>query len=196
MTSQVSASRRPTNGPRSPPRISSAADVEIGVPAPTYRQGTTSPKEASMSTTTTTTRVRPTRSVPVPLVGLAAGVAASVATELYGLVARAAGVPMAAAGLGSQHAQPVTLGMFAMGTIICTFWGTVLAVILNRYAARPARTFTVTALGLTAVSLIAPLTAADTAGWTKATLAVAHLLAASIVIPLLAHRLRHIRARA
>ncbi len=137
----------------------------------------------------TITATRP-RSVPVVLVGLAAGVAASVATEVYGLLARAAGVPMAAAGLGARHAGPITVGMFAMGTLICTFWGTVLAVLLARFAARPAGTFTASALVLTAVSLYAPLSAADTALSTRLVLAVAHVLAAAIVIPALARRLR------
>jgi Family of unknown function (DUF6069) len=134
-------------------------------------------------------------SMPVSVVGVAAGITAAAATELYGLVARAAGVPMAAAGLGSPHAGTITVGMFAMGTLICTFWGTALAVSLHRYAARPGRIFTLAALALTAVSLVAPLSAADTAASTKAMLAVAHLLAAAIVIPLLARRLRHPNSR-
>jgi Family of unknown function (DUF6069) len=154
-----------------------------------------------MSTTTPSTITASTAapgrrsSVPVPVVGLITGVTGAVAAELYGLVARAVGVPMAAAGFGSRQASPITVGMFAMGTLICTFWGTVLAVILYRYAARPARIFTATALALTAVSLIAPISAADTAGSTKTMLAVAHLLVAAIVIPLLARRLRQANPR-
>jgi hypothetical protein len=143
-----------------------------------------------MSTITATTTTNRLATVPVPVVGLVAGLTAAVATELYGLAARAAGVPMAAAGFGSHRAGPITVGMFAMGTAICVFWGTVLATVLHRYAARPARVFTVAALALTAVSLVAPLSAADTAGSTKAMLAVAHLIAAAIVVPLLAGRLR------
>jgi hypothetical protein len=53
-----------------------------------------------------------------------AGLAASVLVETWGLAARAAGVPMRAAGLGSHHATAVTVGMFAMGTILVTFWFT------------------------------------------------------------------------
>ncbi len=143
---------------------------------------------ATSSTTAATARLA---SVPLPVVGLTAGLTAAVATELYGMAARAAGTPMAAAGVGSHRAGPITVGMFAMGTVICTFWGTVLAVVLHRYARHPARTFTVAALALTAVSLVAPLSAADTAGSTRVMLAAAHLLAAAIVIPLLAGRLRH-----
>jgi hypothetical protein len=66
---------------------------------------------------------------PVWLVGAVAGLAAAAATELYGLAARAAGVPMSAGNVGGTTAEPITVGMFAMGTVICTFWGTVLAVL-------------------------------------------------------------------
>lgn len=126
---------------------------------------------------------------PVWLVGAVAGVAASAATEAYGLLARAAGIPMSAGSVGAPSAGPITVGMFAMGTLICTFWGTVIAVLLKRYARRPARVFLWTAVGLTAVSLAAPVLAAHTAVSTKIMLLVAHLVAASIVIPAMTRRL-------
>jgi hypothetical protein len=126
---------------------------------------------------------------PVWLVSAAAALAAAAATELYGLVARAAGVPMSAGNIGAHTAQPITVGMFAMATLICAFWGTVLAVLLARFAARPARTYAWTAAALTALSLAGPLFAGDTATSTKLTLAVGHLLAASIIIPVVTRRL-------
>jgi uncharacterized membrane protein YuzA (DUF378 family) len=126
---------------------------------------------------------------PVWLVGAVAGVAASVATEIYGLIARAAGIPMSAGSIGAPSAGPITVGMFAMGTLICTFWGTVIAVLLNRFARRPARTFLWTAVGLTAVSFVAPVLAAHTAVSTKIMLLVGHLVAAAVVIPLVTRRL-------
>ncbi len=126
---------------------------------------------------------------PVWLVSAVAGLAAAVATELYGLTARAAGVPMAVAGLGSAKATSITVGMFAMGTLICTFWGTILAVVLARYAAHPARVYVRATVALTALSLAIPLTAADTALSTKIMLAVAHLIAAAIIIPAVTRRL-------
>jgi hypothetical protein len=126
---------------------------------------------------------------PVWQVSALAGLAAAVATELYGLAARAAGVPMAAAGLGSAKATPITVGMFAMGTLICTFWGTILAVVLARYAAHPARIYLRATVVLTALSLAIPLSAADTALSTRLTLAVAHLIAAAIIIPAVTRRL-------
>jgi hypothetical protein len=140
---------------------------------------------------TTTTPVPATRAPrPVWLVSAGAALTAAVATELYGLAARAAGVPMAAGNLGASTAGPITVGMFAMATLICAFWGTVLAVLLARFAARPARVYVWTGTALTALSLAGPLFAGDTAVSTKLMLAVGHLLAAAIIIPVVAHRLR------
>ncbi|HEY4463114.1 MAG TPA: DUF6069 family protein [Streptosporangiaceae bacterium] len=142
--------------------------------------------------TTTAPSPRPAtarRPRPVWLVSALAGLAAAVATELYGLIARAAGVPMSAAGFGSATATPITIGMFAMGTLICAFWATVLAVVLARYARHPARAYLRATVALTALSLAVPLSAADTATSTKVMLACAHLLAAAIVIPAVSRRL-------
>jgi uncharacterized RDD family membrane protein YckC len=130
---------------------------------------------------TTSTAVVSTR--PVWLVSAVAGLTAAAATELYGLAARALGLPMEA-GSGA-----IEVGMFAMGTVICAFWGTVLAVVLARFAARPARVYVRVTVVLTALSLAGPLTAGDTALSTKLMLATAHLLAAAIVIPTVARRL-------
>jgi hypothetical protein len=132
------------------------------------------------------------RTRSVWLVGALAGLAASVATEVYGLIARFAGVPMSAGSMGAPSAGPITVGMFAMGTLICTFWGTVLAVLFARFAKHPARVFLRTALALTAVSLLAPVFAAHTAVSTKIMLLVAHLLAAAIIIPVVT---RHLAGR-
>ncbi|WP_242910908.1 DUF6069 family protein [Actinomadura terrae] len=137
----------------------------------------------------TAASVRDLTSRPLWLVGAVAGAAASAATEVYGLVARAAGVPMEAGGIGAATADPVTVGMFAMGTVICTTLGTVLALVLARYASRPARIFVTVAVALTAVSLFSPLAAGDTAVSTKIMLCLSHVLAAAIVIPAIARRL-------
>ena len=145
------------------------------------------------TTTATDVHARPAvttaASRPVWQVSALAGLIAAVATELYGLAARAAGVPMAAAGLGSAKATPITVGMFAMGTLICTFWGTILAVVLARHAAHPARIYVRATVTLTALSLAVPLSAADTAVSTKVMLAAAHLIAAAIIIPAVTRRL-------
>jgi heme A synthase len=148
--------------------------------------------------TTTAMPTRPgdiLRTRPVWLVSALAGVTAAAATELYGLAARAAGIPMSAGNLGASTAGPVTVGMFAMGTLICTFWGTILAVLIARFARRPARVYQWTAVALTAVSLIAPLGAGATATSTKVMLAVGHLVAAAIIIPTVTRRLTHLPHR-
>lgn len=77
---------------------------------------------------------------PVWQVSYLSALAASVAVETWGLAARAAGVPMRAAGLGSRHAAPITVGMFAMGAIVVTFWFTFAVVLMARFAKNPKRT--------------------------------------------------------
>ena len=130
---------------------------------------------------------------PVWQVSYLSGLAASVAVEMWGLAARAAGVPMRVAGLGSQHATSVTVGMFAMGTMVVTFWFTFAVVLMARFAKDPRRTYLRTALPLLALSLAVPLTAADTATSTKLTLAAAHLIAGAVIIPAVAWRLARAR---
>lgn len=126
---------------------------------------------------------------PLWQVSYLSGLAASVAVEAWGLAARAAGVPMRAAGVGEHHATPITVGMFAMGTMVVTFWFTFAVVLMARFASNPKRTYLRTALPLLVLSLAVPLTAADTAISTKLTLAAAHLIAAAIIIPAVARRL-------
>ncbi len=126
---------------------------------------------------------------PVWLVSYLAGLAASVVVEMWGLAARAAGVPMRAAGFGSHHATPVTVGMFAMGTMVVTFWFTFAVILMARFAKNPRRVYLRTALPLLALSLAVPLTAADTAISTRLTLAAAHLIAGAVIIPAVARRL-------
>lgn len=135
------------------------------------------------------------RTWPVWRVGALAVLLAAVATEIYGLIARAAGIPMAAAGTGSAKASPITVGMFAMGTVTAAFWGVILAVLLARFAKRPARTFLVSTLVLLGVSFVAPLTAADTATSTKLMLCGGHLLAAAVIIPVVTRRLAELPGR-
>jgi hypothetical protein len=130
---------------------------------------------------------------PVWQVSYLSGLAASIIVEIWGLAARAAGVPMRAAGFGSHHATPITVGMFAMGTMIVIFWSTFAVLLMARFAQNPARVFLRTALPLLALSLAVPLTAADTAISTKLTLAAAHVIAAAIIIPTVRRRLSQLR---
>jgi hypothetical protein len=152
-----------------------------------------------MSSTATSTQTSAASSAsflarrPVWQVSYLAGLAASVAVEAWGLAARAAGVPMRAAGLGSHHATSVTVGMFAMGTMVVTFWFTFAVVLMARFSKNPRRTYLRTALPLLALSLAVPLTAADTPISTRLTLAAAHLIAGAVIIPVLARRLARLR---
>lgn len=151
--------------------------------------------ETVTDTVTLDPSVAPVRRLrPVSLVGAAAGTAAAVATELLALSARALGVPMAAGNIGEEVASPLPPAAFAMGTLTCVFYGTILAMVLARFARRPSRTFLRVALVLTALSLLAPA-AAPAALATKLVLGVAHLLAAAIVIPPLSRRLRRVHPR-
>ncbi|MFI7425902.1 DUF6069 family protein [Micromonospora sp. NPDC049836] len=145
------------------------------------------------TTTVPSTDVLTTR--PVWLVSALAGLAAAIATELYGLAARTVGVAMEAGNIGASVSGPITIGMFAMGTAIAVFWGTILAVLLARYARRPARTYLWTTIALTAVSMAGPVLAGATAASTKLMLALAHILAAAIVIPIVTRRLSHAPGR-
>ena len=126
---------------------------------------------------------------PVWQVSYLAGLAASVAVETWGLAWRAIGVPMRVAGLGSHHATQGFVGMFALGTMVVTFWFTFAVILMARFSKNPRRTCLRTALPLLALSLAAPLTAADTPVSAKLTLAAAHLIAGAIIIPVVARRL-------
>lgn len=129
----------------------------------------------------------PRRLLPAAAAAATAGIAAA---EAYAALIRAAGVPMQAGFLGATHASPLTAASFATGVLVCTFWGTVVAAVVARTAKRPARTFVVLGSCLTALSLAVPIGAGATEVSTKATLAVAHVVVASVVIPILAYALR------
>src|ERR1700733_15579132 len=72
---------------------------------------------------------------------IAAGAAALAVVEAYGAIAHAAGVPLRAAAFGAHTSAQVNAGWLAFGVALGTFWGTVLAVVFARRAARPAPAF-------------------------------------------------------
>jgi hypothetical protein len=122
--------------------------------------------------------------------GVEAAAVGAAAASVYGAAIRAAGVPMKAASLGAAAAQPLKVANFAMGVVVCTFWGTVLAAILGRMALNPSRTFVRATVAMATASLIVPIGAAHTAGTTKAALIGVHFVAAAIVIPVLSRALQ------
>jgi hypothetical protein len=128
----------------------------------------------------------------VLLVNLGATVAAGVVTEAWIAIARAAGVEL---WIGDPFGDPssamrLPTGACATSIAMCMVLGTVIAVLLNWKARRPASTYVVTATVLTFISLGAPLVSAGASVGTKVSLIVAHLLAAAVIVPLVARCLR------
>ncbi|MGH4035921.1 DUF6069 family protein [Actinomycetota bacterium Odt1-20B] len=141
-------------------------------------------------TTRTSGRVRSFLAAqPVWRAGVLAALAGALVTEVYAQVMRALGVPMKAASPGADAAEPIPNFGFASGVLFWAVVGVVLAVALARWAERPARTFTVTTVVLTALSLAPPFMAPHTAVSTQIVLAVAHLVAAAVIVPAIAVRL-------
>lgn len=126
--------------------------------------------------------------------GVLAGVLALLVIEVYAGIAKAAGVSFKAGLPGMHTTSLVTAASFATGIVVATFWGTVLAVILLRRARRPARTFTIIAVTVTALSLTTPLDAFGASLSTKLTLASTHLIVASIVTTILRRGLASTRS--
>ncbi|MFE9643964.1 DUF6069 family protein [Streptomyces sp. NPDC006365] len=149
--------------------------------------GTTPQTQTIAQSSPSSTRSLATR--PVWLVGVLATLAGAVVTEVFGLIARGAGVRMDAAGPGAKEAAEIPVGGFAGGVVFWSVAGIVLAVALARWAKRPARTFVVITVALTALSLAGPAVAPHTATSTQIVLAVSHVVAAAVIIPVLARRL-------
>ena len=118
-----------------------------------------------------------------------AGAVALVAIELYALVLHAAGMKLRAETLGAHTAKPVTFASFAIAIVVATLWAAVVAWVIARISARPVRTFVFIAIVATALSLMLPLGAGDTATGTKVALAGGHLLVAAMMITLIARQL-------
>ena len=136
---------------------------------------------SSVSTTSTSTgSIWPTAAI--------AGAVAAVATTVIGAVAKAADVPLA---IGDMEIQ---IPMFAVFTLVAAALGAAIATQVQKRASQPRRTFVITTLVLTALSVIPDLTA-DATTATKLTLVGAHLVAAGVIIPALGARLTASQAR-
>jgi hypothetical protein len=124
--------------------------------------------------------------------GLAAAALASVAAEAFTAVLRAAGVHLAVGSIGGTAADVVDIGAGACTIMIaiCVAAGLVVAAALNRWARRPQRSWRVVACALTAASFVPDVFAGATATSSKVSLMAAHVIAASIVIPLVGRSLR------
>jgi hypothetical protein len=143
--------------------------------------------------TATTTFAAPPTTVPegslaastrprVLRTGVAAGVAASIATVAFAAMARGIDVPLAVGG------KSIPMLGFAQVTFFFSLVGTGIAAAVARRATHPHHTFLVTTLALTLVSFVPDITA-DAHTATKLALALSHVVAAAILIPALASRL-------
>lgn len=139
---------------------------------------------------TPTTVPAPTGETPTPTrsgtklwrTGAAAGVVASGATAAVAALASAADVSLKVSG------QAIPVVGFAQLTFVASLVGTIIAIALSHRANRPRRTFIRTTVALTLVSIV-PDVLADAHTSTRFTLALTHVVAAAIVIPVLASRL-------
>jgi Family of unknown function (DUF6069) len=142
---------------------------------------TTATTAGRTDTATRTTTGTDRRSLVLP--GIAATAAAAVAVTTVAAIAGSAGVALGAAG------ESIPLTGFVTVTTFFSLVGIVLAAALRRWASRPRRTFVRVTTTLTALSLVPPfLIHADAAS--VATLVALHLIAAAIVVPAVASRLR------
>ena len=117
--------------------------------------------------------------------GFMATLAAMVATTLAAALARAVGVDFEV----SDSGETIPLSGIAVVTGFFSLVGTVLALALLRWSARPAERFVWTAVSLAVISLVPPLlSGANTP--TAAALLGLHLVAATVMIPTLAWSLR------
>ncbi|MEV8378482.1 DUF6069 family protein [Kribbella sp. NPDC056861] len=150
---------------------------------------TTRTAAATTFTTRTAAAATSTTASGVPsagsllLVGAVATVLAAAATAAVSAIGHAAGASLALAG------EPIPPPGFATMTVLFAALGLLLALAIRRYAASPRTLWLRTTIALTVLSWIPDLLA-DADAATKAILMTTHLVAAAIVIPAVASRLR------
>ncbi|QIK65666.1 hypothetical protein G7072_04315 [Nocardioides sp. HDW12B] len=125
---------------------------------------------------------RRTRGVVVT--GLLATVVAAALTAACAALARTLGVDFEVV-----EGEPIPVSGIAFVTGVFSVAGVGIAAALHRWSARPAERFLSVTLSLTAVSLVPPLLSGAAVS-TVVTLVGLHLVAAAVMIPALARRLR------
>jgi hypothetical protein len=115
--------------------------------------------------------------------GAAATVVAVVATAAVAAAGPAVGISVDIAG------TPIPVSGFATLTVMFSVIGLLIALGLRRFARHPRTTWIRTTVALTVLSLV-PDVLVDAVTATKVLLMVTHLVAAAIVIPAVARRLR------
>jgi peptidoglycan/LPS O-acetylase OafA/YrhL len=144
---------------------------------------TTAPSVDTTTTTTSTTSNVSRATSPLWRAGVVSGLVAAAATTAIAAAADASGHALAVGG------EQIPLLGFAQLTIVGALLGLALAAVINRRAVRPRRTFVITTVVLTAASLV-PDAVADASALSKLLLMTTHLVAAAIIVPALARRLR------
>ncbi|RNL60683.1 hypothetical protein EFK50_20455 [Nocardioides marmoriginsengisoli] len=119
--------------------------------------------------------------------GVGAVLAAVAATTVAAALARAVGVDFAIA----DGDETIPVSGIAVVTGVFSVIGLLLAAAFRRWSSRPARRFTVSAVSLTAVSLVPPFLVGAGAA-TAMSLVGLHLLAAAVMIPSLARSLARV----
>jgi hypothetical protein len=137
---------------------------------------------ASTTTETVPAGGAPTTTRRLLAPGLLSGAVAAVATSATVLTAHALGVDVAIAG------EQVPVAGFAQFVLVGALLGVALAKVLARNASHPRSTFVRSTVALTALSIVPDLVVDATTG-SRLVLALTHLIAASIIIPVLAARL-------
>jgi len=136
---------------------------------------------------TATITTAPTKTVaplgPLLRDGAIATVLAATATTVAAAVGHAAGISLNVAG------APIPITGFAVMTALFSVIGLLIAAALRRFTARPRTAWLRTTVALTALSFTPDLLA-DATPTTKALLMTTHLIAAALVIPTIARRLR------
>lgn len=115
--------------------------------------------------------------------GAVATVLAAAATAAVAAAGQAVGISLAVAG------TPIPPSGFATLTVVFSVVGLVVAFVLRRFAGSARTAWIRTTVALTVLSLV-PDVLADADTSTKVLLMVTHLVAAAIVIPAVARRLR------
>ena len=143
---------------------------------------TTHTTHTTRTATPATTSVAPSAG-SLLLVGAAATVLAAAAASVVAAAGHAVGISLDVSG------APIPVSGFAVLTAIFSGLGLLIAVVLRRFARSPRTAWIRITAVLTVLSLV-PDVLVDAAGATKALLMLTHLVAAVIVIPAVARRLR------
>jgi hypothetical protein len=142
----------------------------------------TAPTAASQAVTTRSAEGHPR----LWRAGLVAGLVAAVANVTVAAAAEAADISFE---IPREGGESIPLLGFAQITLVAALIGTGIAALVRRRSCNPAVTFTRITVALTAMSMVPPaIVDADVS--TKVVLVLTHLLAAVIVIPVLAGKLR------